>query len=382
MIKPRFYNKWHKLTDVMLGTTYPDSYYQGLPNTIRDPLLKVTEETLQDLDNFENILKQFGCNVLRPNISQDMRIKDWIDDGNVEGIFFSQAIRPPLQVRDAQVVIGDKLVYVSPDNKDIMLTLKQHIAPQDILVHPYLIGRYKKDQHVMTPYGPGALFGPSITVIGKHIFVDRLDEVKANVFETSEAKDKNIQWLKNKFKDFTWHDIELGGHTDAQWAMIKPGVVLSLPGIDNFQNKLSSDYDVLELNETDWDMHKQMRETKMNVEEGKWWIPGEESNLQLIKFIDNWLQNWTGQVYETVFDLNVLVLDEHHVCINRTNETLTKFLRKHNMEPIVVPLRHRFFWDGGLHCITLDLRREGEIDGWDQVLQSDTTMKLTIGEAV
>jgi hypothetical protein len=29
------------------------------------------------------------------------------------------------------------------------------------------------------------------------------------------------------------------------------------------------------------------------------------------------------------------------------------------MEPVYVPWRHRYFWDGGLHCITLDLRRDG-----------------------
>ncbi len=26
----------------------------------------------------------------------------------------------------------------------------------------------------------------------------------------------------------------------------------------------------------------------------------------------------------------------------------------------IVQWRHRYFWDGGLHCITLDLDREGE----------------------
>ncbi len=29
------------------------------------------------------------------------------------------------------------------------------------------------------------------------------------------------------------------------------------------------------------------------------------------------------------------------------------------MEPVYIPWRHRYFWDGGLHCITLDLVREG-----------------------
>ena len=36
-----------------------------------------------------------------------------------------------------------------------------------------------------------------------------------------------------------------------------------------------------------------------------------------------------------------------------------EFLKKHNVEPVYVPWRHRYFWDGGLHCITLDLYREG-----------------------
>lgn len=29
--------------------------------------------------------------------------------------------------------------------------------------------------------------------------------------------------------------------------------------------------------------------------------------------------------------------------------------------PHVVPFRHRYFWDGGIHCITLDLDREGKM---------------------
>ena len=33
------------------------------------------------------------------------------------------------------------------------------------------------------------------------------------------------------------------------------------------------------------------------------------------------------------------------------------FLKKHNVEPVYIPWRHRYFWDGGLHCITLDLKR-------------------------
>jgi hypothetical protein len=73
------------------------------------------------------------------------------------------------------------------------------------------------------------------------------------------------------------------------------------------------------------------------------------------------LDNWVGYVEESVFDVNVLVLDEHHVCVNSLqNEQLNAFLKKHKMEAIHIPWKHRYFWDGGLHCITLDLVREGQ----------------------
>jgi hypothetical protein len=57
----------------------------------------------------------------------------------------------------------------------------------------------------------------------------------------------------------------------------------------------------------------------------------------------------------------VLMLDEHHCCVsNPNNKIVNSFFKKHKIEPVHVPFRHRYFWDGGLHCITLDLYREGK----------------------
>ena len=48
------------------------------------------------------------------------------------------------------------------------------------------------------------------------------------------------------------------------------------------------------------------------------------------------------------------------MCVSQIdNQELTPFLKKHNIEPVHVPLRHRWFWDGGLHCTSLDIYREG-----------------------
>jgi hypothetical protein len=34
-------------------------------------------------------------------------------------------------------------------------------------------------------------------------------------------------------------------------------------------------------------------------------------------------------------------------------------LERYGITAHVVPFRHRFFWDGGLHCVTSDLHRSG-----------------------
>ena len=44
---------------------------------------------------------------------------------------------------------------------------------------------------------------------------------------------------------------------------------------------------------------------------------------------------------------------------NHPDDKLLRELEKHKVEPVVIPLRNRFFWDGGWHCNTLDIYREG-----------------------
>ena len=381
MIKPRFYSKWHKLTDVMLGTTYPHEYYDGLEDNIRDPLLQLTDETLEDLEHFENVLKQFGCNVIRPTVSK-ASIKEWIEQNQIMPTHFSQSVRPPLQVRDAQLVIGDKLVFVSTDNKDIRTSLLQHINSRNIMMHPNVMRKtnLSNPMHSQSPYGEGSISATELTVLGKTILIESLEQVEKGKWTKSEQRLKDIEWFIKKLPEYDWYPIEEGGHTDAQWHMIKPGVALSLPGLDSIDDLLTENIDVCYLNTTDFSTHDSITKSKWSMSEGQWWLPGEESNLDLINFINKWMSQWTGEMQETVFDVNILVLDDKHICINKSNKTLETFLKKHNMEPIVVPWRHRYFWDGGLHCITLDLRREGPIEDYSYIKDSLASQKLTMRE--
>ena len=91
---------------------------------------------------------------------------------------------------------------------------------------------------------------------------------------------------------------------------------------------------------------------------GAWWLSGEEHNNEFINYVETNLKSWVGYVAESVFDVNVLALDEHTICVSNITEDIQKQLRSRGIECILVPWRHRFFVDGGLHCITLDLYRD------------------------
>ena len=91
---------------------------------------------------------------------------------------------------------------------------------------------------------------------------------------------------------------------------------------------------------------------------------GEEDNKELLDFVNSWLDSWLGYVEETVFDVNCMMLNEHTVLVSSYNKQVFDFFKKHKIVPIICPLRHRFFFDGGIHCVTQDLYREGECQSY------------------
>jgi hypothetical protein len=97
---------------------------------------------------------------------------------------------------------------------------------------------------------------------------------------------------------------------------------------------------------------------------GRWWVPGQEQNDIFTKFVNEWLNTWTGYVEETVFDVNMLSISEDCVIVNNYNKTVFDYLKKHKIEPIIWRQRHRYFWDGGVHCLTVDLEREGQRENY------------------
>ena len=76
-----------------------------------------------------------------------------------------------------------------------------------------------------------------------------------------------------------------------------------------------------------------------------------------VAFIDQYLAQWVGYCEETLFDINLSIIDKENIMVISQNSSVYEKLESLGIKIHKVPFRHRFFWDGGLHCITNDLVR-------------------------
>jgi hypothetical protein len=379
------WNKWDTLKTVMLGESYSPEFFNDIKNTkVKSALQRIASETQEDLEGYEKVLKDFRCDVIRPDIDKNDSIMNYTDhEGKLTLI-----PRGPLQPRDTQLVIGNTLFYTSNDHQGIKQSLDRYDKDFKYIDSPLSEVSFNGHKGEDAPDWPSyieyierfcnnqplsnkphihneiidicknaitwnfAIPAPSITVVGRDVYVDVYGETPPMLI------DYYCKEFAKMFPNLKTNVLTIGGHNDGCFHTIKPGVILSLEKIQTYKDTFP-DWDVCYLPDQSWTKVKSFSQLKIK-NQGKWWVPGEEDNDEFTNFVETWLQDWVGYVEETVFDVNVLVLDEHHVCVSQPdNEIVNTFLKKHNMEPVYIPWRHRYFWDGGLHCITLDLVREG-----------------------
>lgn len=319
---------WQPLKKVLLGKTYDPIFYNNIKNSqIRDVLQRIAYETNEDYDNIEKTLRSYGVEVVRPTL-QNASIFDYLDSNGQ--ITFNNAKswtlipRPPMQPRDSILIVGAEAV--STNNESYLFNVD------------------------VTESSPIKFDAPVVTVIGDRLYVDRRDCAMLD------------QYIQQRFPDRKIIPVDIGGHNDAVFAPVKPGVIVSTYYNTNYTETFPG-WDVLYIENQSWNAVPEWRKLK-HSNAGKWWMPGEESNADFTYFIETWLTHWLGYVEETVFDVNMLMLDEHTALVNNYNKQVFDFFKKHKITPVITPFRHRFFWDGGIHCITNDLYRDGAVESY------------------
>ena len=332
------YTSWQPLTEVIVGRAYSPDYFDFINNLqVRGQLQQILSETEEDLDNLTNTIEKFGARVSRPNLPNKDQFQWWQTEGG-------GAPLPPLTPRDWQITLGQKLLRVLPMKEldDICAAYK------DQIIDPHG-GKWREDCIL------NGASASCIVRVGRDVFFDNSDFLKP----------EQTRWIVDNVltSEYRIHEAITDGHGDAVFAILKPGVILSSK--HDMHLNLEQDFpgwEVLKIWDSSIWAAMEVGKFKYETSPGAWYVQGQTPTPEFTEFVNTYLTKWTGFVAETVFDVNCLVLDEHHVIFSAYNKDVFDFCRKHHIEPIICELRHSYFWDGGISCCTQDLNRTGGLE--------------------
>ena len=362
---------WDPLQVCAVGRSYPPEFYSYIDNAkVRTQFEKIAEETEEDYQSLIKLLQSFDVEIVRSSLPKDPNIL----------LVDNKYVPPPMCPRDYCAMIGD--VFYTPTNAEhtaqniwnglrgpdwpeqypgwnhIEDWIKQELEQvHDVSASNFEctwlgnddIYRQVEQQGNRIIHQNGEINSAMITRIGRDLY-----------HGTEQAQQHDLLAERNQmFPEYRNHIVDSEGHSDAVFCPVKPGLIVSLHDIQRYEETFPG-WEVVYLPGQSWDKVDDFLMHKQKVA-GKWWVPGAELNDDFTEYVESWMSHWVGYVEESVFDVNMLVINEQNVVCNNENDTVFQAFEKHGITPHVCNFRHRYFWDGGIHCITQDLHRLGTL---------------------
>ena len=291
----------------------------------------------------EKVLAQYFEDLLQPGrpLSQDAALeyfrdrKDWVSD---PWTFLLGIDREELE----KVIIASETNSIGSNNK----------FPTNRRVYAWnSVKNWLEKNNVPIVYDQ-YISAANVWRLGKDLYFN-FNNIITKLNEESFLK----KWRK-LFPNYRIHGVSAPGHGDGAMHPVKEGLILAIKN-EKFYKDYYPDWEVVRVQNM-YDQIKPLLEMK-NKNRSRWWIKGEENNQDLIDYIDTWLDHWVTYAEETVFDVNILPINEQNCIVNGYNKAIFDAFDRHGVTPHIVNFRHRWFWDGGLHCITSDIHREGSM---------------------
>jgi hypothetical protein len=347
------YQHWDPLKVCIVGRSYAPEFYSFIKNAgVRSVMERIAAETEEDYQKLIKLLESFGVDVLRPRLVNDHTA--YLTPGSTAKI-----LQPPMTPRDYSIMLGTNFFintfYGGDDN--ITCIPESLMDPLENLDDVYrltwgdIVKKIAKTNkvYIKVPENFAYFGGAFNTRVGRDVYT--------GTHHLKENLDNRLRSMRSNFPEYRWHGVDTNGHNDGVFCPVKPGLIISLLDIPTYAESFPG-WEVVYLPEQSWEKVRPFLKLKQK-NYGKWWVPGEELNDEFTEFVESWLGHWMGYVEETVFDVNMLVIDEHNVVCNNYNKQVFDAFERHGITPHVINFRHRYFWDGGLHCITSDIHREG-----------------------
>ena len=380
------YQHWDPLNVCLVGRTYPPEFYNWIQDTrTRSRFEQMAQETEEDYQNLISLLThRFGVKISRPEFPQDL------DSLFIQGKW----VQPPTAPRDYFLMIHDKFWVPKVPNASHAWSVfyrqnkkswwPDYVRPSDFyeawpeyaseIKEKFAVFSQTDQQHLDMKLKFYTHVFDDIKAQGNKIMHTDLDFVNGcfvsrigkNLFFATQTYHDDKQSILNQvnqlFPDTTNKVVNSGGHGDAVYCPVAPGLIISLSDIPTYADTFPG-WEVVYLPPSNY-AHMREFEFSMKRNKGRWFIPGFEKDTNLSNIVDYYFDEWVGQVSETVFDVNILIVDHKNIVVSTYNDKVEQACARHGIEMHVSSFRHKYFWDCGIHCITNDLSRKGELKSW------------------
>lgn len=321
------HSQFQPLEEVWIGGTYPENFYDHLDSKSQDVFGRITEVTLKDFDRLAKTIQDLGVNVIRPEFS---KVDDYMDAQD-------NLLKPPISPCDFALTLGDTL----------------YIIPQyESSVEPYqsAVDRYQQnDQRIHYVKRDGSdpwawIVFASVVRAGRDILID---------YDPSHSDYNNSaqQVAKLLKEDFRVHLSTTGDHNDGVFCPVRAGNIFT----SHYRKHYAESF-------PGWEIYHLPNTTYKNINflgtHNKWYIPGVDFG-HFNESILSCAKNWLGNPQETVFEVNMLVVDEKNIVCGAYDESVFREFERLGITPHLVEFESRYFWDAGIHCLTSDIHRSG-----------------------
>lgn len=366
---------WDPLRVCAVGRSYPPEFYSWIQvPRVRSLFERIAIETEEDFQKIIKILQQFNVEIVRPDIAEHITPP-------------ARFPPPPMTPRDYCVMIGSDFYecmsldisrayqtcadpsWPRVENWADYCQLPPHILQELAQVHdigdrgtwlercwqPMFDVLRSNNVPIHSHYLNYDLNGAMVTRLGRDLYFGTM----------TQGQDLHAlhQSVRTKFGRYRTHIVDTAGHSDGTYCPVCPGLIISLVDGPTYEQTFPG-WEVVQVpKENSHEGMASFLDLKL-LNRGRWWIPGFEHDTAVTEVVETWMGHWVGYVEETVFDVNMLIIDPKNVMIFGENDLVLEALSRYGITPHVAPFRHRYFWDGGIHCVTTDLHRQGAQQDW------------------
>ena len=304
------YQHWDPLKVCLVGRTYPPEFYHWVKDsTTRSRFETMAEETEQDYQTLISLLQnKFGVKIFRPQFPE-----------NLQDLFLQgKWVQPPTAPRDYFLMIHDRFWVPKIPNASHAWSLfyrqnkqswwSDFIRPSDFYdslpefaedIKTRFAEFCQVDQtHLDTKLHFYTHVFDHLKNQGNEIVYTDLDFINGcfvsrigqNLYFATQTYHDDKQAILNQvnelFPNTVNRVVNAGGHGDAVYCPVAPGLIISLNDIPTYSDTFP-DWEVVYLPPSNYS-HMREFEHSMKRNKGRWFMPGFEQDQNLINLVDHY----------------------------------------------------------------------------------------------